>query len=180
LTWLRPSPARGGPHALTWAGLTLLCLFCAGEEISWGQRIFGWSSPGFFLQHNAQHETNLHNLVVAGVKVNRLVFSRILGACAAVYLLVLPVLHARVAAARRVIDGCGVPVPRPRHVAAIVAAFGLVELIASGKRYELLELVTTSTFLLILLFPTNAARIRPLASPAPLPALDVRAEVSRS
>jgi hypothetical protein len=34
-----------------------------GEEISWGQWFFHWDSPEWFLEHNAQGETNLHNLV---------------------------------------------------------------------------------------------------------------------
>lgn len=31
------------------------------EEISWGQHIFGWRSPNFFLEINHQRETNIHN-----------------------------------------------------------------------------------------------------------------------
>jgi hypothetical protein len=33
-----------------------------GEEISWGQRIFGWSTPEVFKDTNVQDETNLHNV----------------------------------------------------------------------------------------------------------------------
>jgi hypothetical protein len=39
--------------------LTLLYIF--GEEISWGQRIFGWESFGTFEDLNFQNETNIHN-----------------------------------------------------------------------------------------------------------------------
>lgn len=179
-TWtaLRPSPVRGGLHMVTWAGLTTLCLFCAGEEVSWGQRMFGWTSSTFFLQHNAQGETNLHNLVVAGVKVNRLVFSKIFGACAIAYLLVVPTVHATIVRGRRLVDRWGVPVPRPRHVVALAATFALIELVPTGKRYELSELGATAVLLLILLFPANAAAVRPLSSAA-APALDPRAEPSR-
>lgn len=42
--------------------LALLFFFGAGEEISWGQRIFGWGTPAEFSRHNLQHETNIHNL----------------------------------------------------------------------------------------------------------------------
>ena len=31
------------------------------EEISWGQHIFFWSTPNFFLEVNSQNETNFHN-----------------------------------------------------------------------------------------------------------------------
>lgn len=42
------------------AGLALL--FIVGEEISWGQRIFGWSTPEGMVAVNRQDETNLHNV----------------------------------------------------------------------------------------------------------------------
>lgn len=42
--------------------LALLFLVCFGEEISWGQRLFGWQTPDSWADMNAQHETNLHNL----------------------------------------------------------------------------------------------------------------------
>jgi len=31
------------------------------EEISWGQHIFGWETPDFFIEINSQNETNIHN-----------------------------------------------------------------------------------------------------------------------
>ena len=31
------------------------------EEISWGQHIFGWETPDFFMKINSQNETNIHN-----------------------------------------------------------------------------------------------------------------------
>jgi hypothetical protein len=34
----------------------------AGEEISWGQHIFGWETSATLSQVNAQNETNFHNL----------------------------------------------------------------------------------------------------------------------
>lgn len=41
--------------------LALACLYVAGEEISWGQRLFEIQTPEFFSEHNLQNETNLHN-----------------------------------------------------------------------------------------------------------------------
>ncbi len=44
--------------------LVLYCLGCiyfAGEEASWGQHWFGWETSEFFLEHNDQKETNIHN-----------------------------------------------------------------------------------------------------------------------
>jgi hypothetical protein len=42
--------------------LFLVFLFVAMEEISWGQRIFGWDTPPFLEDLNLQGETNVHNI----------------------------------------------------------------------------------------------------------------------
>ena len=42
--------------------LTFLLTFVAIEEISWGQRIFGFENPEFMKAHNVQQEINIHNL----------------------------------------------------------------------------------------------------------------------
>jgi hypothetical protein len=49
---------------LIYLGLALLFFFGAGEEISWGQRIFGFETPETLAQVNKQDELNLHNLSV--------------------------------------------------------------------------------------------------------------------
>lgn len=43
-------------------GLALLFFFGAGEEISWGQRIFGIETPPALAELNKQDEFNFHNL----------------------------------------------------------------------------------------------------------------------
>src|SRR5687767_4471263 len=49
-------------------GATLLlaafCLVVAGEEISWGQRLFGFRPPDVFLERNFQQELNVHNVLM--------------------------------------------------------------------------------------------------------------------
>jgi len=45
-----------------YALFALVLFFVAGEEISWGQRIFGISPPRWFMPRNYQQELNLHNL----------------------------------------------------------------------------------------------------------------------
>ncbi|MBC7509446.1 MAG: hypothetical protein H7320_11975 [Ferruginibacter sp.] len=44
--------------------LGMVMLFGAGEEISWGQRIFGFATPEEINKLNVQHEFNIHNLVI--------------------------------------------------------------------------------------------------------------------
>jgi hypothetical protein len=49
-----------------WMGLFALgALYFAGEEASWGQHYFGWSTPEALAAVNAQAETNIHN--IAGI-----------------------------------------------------------------------------------------------------------------
>lgn len=38
------------------------CLYIAGEEISWGQWLFHWTTPMEWARLNDQNETNLHNM----------------------------------------------------------------------------------------------------------------------
>jgi hypothetical protein len=45
-----------------WWALTFVCVYFAGEEISWGQKIFLWETPEFIGAVNDQNETNLHNI----------------------------------------------------------------------------------------------------------------------
>ncbi len=40
----------------------LTCLYIAGEEMSWGQHFFNWSTPEYWAEINRQDETNLHNV----------------------------------------------------------------------------------------------------------------------
>jgi len=42
--------------------LGLACILVAGEEVSWGQTIFGFKSPHEFTENNVQGELNFHNL----------------------------------------------------------------------------------------------------------------------
>jgi hypothetical protein len=39
----------------------LMCLYIAGEEMSWGQHLFHWNTPEYWAAVNRQQETNLHN-----------------------------------------------------------------------------------------------------------------------
>lgn len=45
-------------------GLAVLFFIGFGEEISWGQRIFGFGTPESLAKHNVQGETTLHNLEI--------------------------------------------------------------------------------------------------------------------
>lgn len=87
------------------AGVALFCLVATGEEVSWGQRIIGFTPSDTFLAHNAQQEANLHNLVEAfGQPKWTLV------AVLVAYGIAVPVL-ARVPTMRRLADRFGLTIP---------------------------------------------------------------------
>jgi hypothetical protein len=49
---------------LVYLGLAFLYFFGAGEEISWGQRIFHIQEPAELAKENVQHELNIHDLAI--------------------------------------------------------------------------------------------------------------------
>ena len=53
-----------GHRYLFWIQLLLAAVFLLGamEEVSWGQRLFGWGTPAILSEVNVQGETTLHNL----------------------------------------------------------------------------------------------------------------------
>lgn len=60
LRWRARLPQR---WLAAWFALCGLgCLYLAGEELSWGQHLFGWQTPEWLQSLNDQNETNLHNI----------------------------------------------------------------------------------------------------------------------
>jgi len=60
---LRLAAGRGPRWLVVWALLLLLgAVYFAGEELSWGQHVFQWTTPETWRQLNPQQETNLHNV----------------------------------------------------------------------------------------------------------------------
>jgi len=112
------SSARSLPRTsrLALLGLGALFLLVALEEISWGQRIFGFSTPEAVGSLNVQDEFNLHNLWSTSI-------NNALGLLVAFGILVGgPFLYGRSARFRRLADLLGLPVaPRWAPTLALVA-----------------------------------------------------------
>ena len=142
-------------------GLALLLFFAAGEEISWGQRIFHIKSSEFFKERNSQGETNLHNLVVDGVKLNKLIFSIGLTIAMGVYLLVFPVLYKYHAGTKRFIDRSGIPLPRAYQVISMLLVFVITSLLPHEKKAEMLEAGIALLFFLVIRYPGNPSVFDP-------------------
>lgn len=136
-------------------GLVFMLFAAAGEEISWGQRLLGIKSPAFFEKNNAQQETNFHNLIVEGIKINKIIFSIGLVSALGIYLLVIPIFYRYHPALKAFIDKAGIPLPRLYQVISILLLFIITELLHHGKRAEMLEAGITLLFFLIIRYPAN-------------------------
>jgi hypothetical protein len=147
-------------------GLGLLLFFGAGEEISWGQRILGLKSPEFFLEENTQKEINLHNLIVDGVKLNKVIFSIGLIVAMGIYLLIIPFLYRYSRNIRDLINRSGIPLPRVYQVISVLLLFVITELLHHGKKAELLEAGIALLFFLIIRYPGNAYIFKKESTPS--------------
>jgi hypothetical protein len=130
--WLSVAAARrartdAGAFRWFFVGLGAFCLFFAGEEISWGQRLMAYQPPEYFLEHNTQQELNLHNLFKHAVRTKYLLMG-IVG----LWGVLLPALHAFVAPARRLLDRLGFVVP-PFLLAPAFAAVGILSYVYPWK-----------------------------------------------
>lgn len=133
----------------------LIMLFGAGEEVSWGQRIFNIQSGEFFQNNNGQKETNLHNLHVNGVNINKLIFGKMLTLFLVLYYLILPQVYMRSESVRRIFDRLYIPVPKAHQgIATLIAGLSIL-LVASGKKGELNEVCLGTVFFLTLYAPLN-------------------------
>jgi len=131
-------------------------VFGAGEEISWGQRIFSIETPEWLAEHNKQSEMNLHNLVIGGVSINKLVFSKVLAVVLLVYLIIIPLIYRKHPNRARQIDALGIPLPRIWHVIVWIAVVIVTEtLVGTAKRGELREFLLCTTLFVQLLRPLN-------------------------
>jgi len=136
--------------------LGLFFFFGAGEEISWGQRLFNMESSEFFIENNAQGEMNLHNLVVNDTKINKVIFGRGIGILLLLYLAVLIPLYKRKEGVKRFVDKFAIPIAQNYQIVAYILLLLLVQvLMVSSKKGEMLEFAGSIIFLLNVVFPYN-------------------------
>jgi len=137
--------------------LGILLFAVAGEEVSWGQRLFDIQSSEFFQKNNTQSETNFHNMVVNGVKVNKIIFTFGLIAALGIFLLVIPNLYRKNVKLKSWADNWGILIPRTYQIIAFLLLFVITELLKHEKNSELLECGAALLFFLIVRYPLNEA-----------------------
>jgi len=124
-TWFKDEADQNRYQAMGWRYAFLLLafvhLFGFGEEISWGQRIFGYATPEMFAERNIQNELTIHNLDIfnswtaddqqksgwARLFTSKHIFLEVFG----FYLLVLPLLNKYSLFSRNLLRRLHVPVP---------------------------------------------------------------------
>lgn len=108
-------------RSIVTAGLGVLCVVAAGEEISWGQRVFGIQTPESLRAVNVQHELNLHNLewIQGHYRVVMLAF--LIAFC-----LLLPAATYYLENARRFVAWCRLPLFPLRGVPAMMLAIAFM------------------------------------------------------
>ncbi len=113
----------------------VFCIFVAGEEISWGQRLVGYTPPAVFLEHNTQQEANVHNFADVFGRPKWILIVALSG-----YGLLLPAL-ASVRPTRRLLGRVGATAPAPILAAWFAVAVILLiwyPLTFTGEWVELL------------------------------------------
>lgn len=135
--------------------MSLVFFFGAGEEISWGQRIFNVESSQYFIENNAQGETNLHNLVVEDTKINKLIFSQLLTAVLVIYLIITPLLYRKFDWVKKLANKFAVPIVQWHHTISFLTGTVLLLFISSNRKWEIYELAFSVIFLLIFINPFN-------------------------
>lgn len=128
--------------------LAVGCLLVAGEEVSWGQRLFEIPTPPELWSLNRQHELNLHNIAGVHEHVKSVGLTLILA-----FTVVLPALYRFSTAARRRIDAWRIPLVRLDSSELIVLAAALMIaprlMIHDNPFDEIGEMVLGLAFLLI-------------------------------
>jgi len=162
--WMRAWRLRGVKPAhfiLVLCVTGFVFIFGLGEELSWGQRLFDWESSSFFVENNAQGESNLHNLIIGDEKVNKWVFGKGIAIFFITYLAVLVPLYSKTNKVKAVVDRLAIPIPKPYQAWALLGILIGVELIIKTfsetlRRGEMTEFAASVVVMLIVLFPKNA------------------------
>lgn len=140
-------------------GFAALFFFGMMEEISWGQRIweqfFDFRVPEFFQTYNTQREMNFHNLKFGETKINKLIFGTFLGIVIVIYFLILPFLYQKKESIKALINKYALPIPNYYHIIAYLILAVSAELIAGGKKGEILEFGGCWIVFLMIYAPLN-------------------------
>ena len=133
--------------------MSVVLFFGFGEEISWGQRIFNISSPGFFLENNLQSETNIHNLNICGIKLNKWIFTYLLVGLCSIYFLFIPISSRYYRWIKNVFMQYSIPIPKLEYSAVFIIMSIALNILNTPRIAEMWECVFSITMIIICLHP---------------------------
>ena len=138
---------------------SIIFFFGFGEEISWGQRIFNIETPTFFAQNNLQSETNIHNLMIGGVKLNKLIFTNGLFLIFSFYFLAFPYLHFKSSKVRSFINKFSILLPRYSQSLIFICSTIVIYIFDHERISELWECLFAFTMLITCINPLNKKEV---------------------
>ena len=133
--------------------MSVVLFFGFGEEISWGQRIFNINSPDFFLENNLQSETNIHNLNIYGIKLNKWIFTYLLVGLFSIYFLFIPIISRRYKWMKNVVMQYSIPIPKLEYSAVFIIMSIALNILKIPRIAEMWECVFSITMIIICLHP---------------------------
>ena len=138
---------------------SIIFFFGFGEEISWGQRIFNIETPQFFVENNLQSETNIHNLMIGGVKLNKLIFTNTLFFIFSFYFLVIPYLYAKSNSVKSKINKFSIVIPKYSQSIIFICSSIIIYLFDHDRISEVWECLFAFTMLITSINPLNKQEI---------------------
>jgi hypothetical protein len=123
------------------AGVSVVVLLAAGEEISWFQRVLNVPSPEFFAANNRQAEMNLHNLALGKASWHKTVLLKLIVLIGLVHNVVLPLLARSKPGVRRFVESLGLYLPPLTasliYIGLVIASSVLIDHPRKGELGEL-------------------------------------------
>ena len=138
---------------------SIIFFFGFGEEISWGQRIFNIETPDFFIENNLQSETNIHNLMIGGVKLNKLIFTNVLFFIFSFYFLAIPYLYAKSNNIKSIINKFSIVIPKYSQSIIFIFFTVIIYLFDHNRISEIWECLFAFTMLITSINPLNKQEI---------------------
>ena len=133
--------------------------FGFGEEISWGQRIFNIETPLFFSENNLQSETNIHNLMIGGVKLNKLIFTNVLFFIFLFYFLAGPYLYTKSNNVKSIINRFSIVIPKYSQSIIFICSTIIIYIFDHDRVSEIWECLFAFTMLITSISPLNKQEI---------------------
>ena len=138
---------------------SIMFFFGFGEEISWGQRIFNIETPPFFSENNLQSETNIHNLMIGGVKLNKLIFTNGLFFIFSFYFLAIPYLYTKSNNVRTLINRYSIVIPKHSQSVIFISSTIIIYIFSHERISEIWECLFAFSMLITSINPLNRQEI---------------------